>query len=254
MLILIPVSPGTRKGENVNGKQLWTGVPPSPRIFGQLDQEEVSVLALLAWSFATRQPVTSRDLAQLPDRNGTALGVVEAKHITRTLADLKIASVRGMNNDRPLAIFLGGFQPASAVSRPGAARFDRQPDYPKAEPDQLIENKSGGLPALRTTGLTPTFVPVEVRRLRDAQLKVDSGAFGDDRVGAAVERKRILEARIALYERWVSMERSHPVLPKVLARKRKALPELEYQLQRARMPGGSTREQERQAERAGTSE
>ncbi|MFE0472724.1 hypothetical protein ACFW2V_14015 [Streptomyces sp. NPDC058947] len=230
----------------MNGKQGWVGIPPSPKVFEQLDQEEVSVLALLAWSSATNRPVTSRDLAALPDRNGTALGAIEAKHITKTLSELKIASVLGMNNDRPLSVFLGGFQPASTARRPVPPRLD----YPKAVADQVIENKSGGLPALRTTSLTPAFVPKEAKLLREAQAKVDSGAFGDDRVGAAIERKRILEARIDLYQRWLTLERSHPVLAKFLERKRKALPELRFQLERARMPGGSKREQKRRAEQA----
>lgn len=247
MPMLIPAQPGTRKGESVNGKQGWVGIAPSPKVFEQLDQEEISVLALLAWSSATNRPVTSRDVAALPDRNGTALGVAEAKNITKTLTDLKIASVLGMNNDRPLSVFLGGFQPAAAAKRSVPPRQH----YPKAEPDQLIENRTGGLPALRTTAMTPAFVPVEAQRLRAAQVRVDSGEFGDDKVGAAVERKRILEERIGLYQRWLNLERSHSVLAQFLERKRRALPELEYQLERARMPGGSNREQKRKAEEQG---
>lgn len=246
MPTMTSASPEERKGESVNGKQGWTGIVPSPKVFEGLDFEEISVLALLAWASAANRPVTARDVASLPDRNGSPLGQREAEDITRELTNLGVISVRGMHNDRPLSVFVGGFQPASAARRPGLPRMD----YPKAEPDQLIENKAGNLPPLRTTRLTPAFVPGEAKKLREALLRVEAGHFGDDLVSAAAERKRILEERIALYRRWLNLESNHPVLGKFLERKLKALPELEYQLERARMPGGSKREQKRRAEQA----
>lgn len=104
-----------------------------------------------------------------------------------------------------------------------------------AAPDQLIENKAGGLPALKTTRLTPAFVPERAAQLRKAQAEVEAGSFGTDLIGAATERLRILRDRIALYKEWLEVEPNHPFLWKVLERKRKALPELEYQLERARV-------------------
>lgn len=236
----------------MGGKPAWVGIAPSPKVFEQLDPEEVSVLALLAWSTATKRPVTSLDVAALPDRNGKQLGLTEAKSITRTLMDLKIVSTLGMNNDRPLSVFLGGFQPAAA-RRPASGPYQGSPDRPvkrfegrpsaaaprgaSARPQksgQIVENKASGLPNLETTPKTPGFVAAEAQKLREAQAKVEGGRFQGDLVDAATERKRILEARVSLYERWLNLEPAHPVLPKVLARKRKALPELAYQLERAR--------------------
>lgn len=241
----------------MNGKSGWTGVAPSPQVIAQLDPEETAVLALLAWSLATNRPVTSTDLAELLDRRGEKLGLAEARNITKTLADLKVASVLGMNNDRPLSIFLGGFQPSSAVRRTdsgysgrpgtGAPRpgMARSLNYPKAEEGLIIENKSGGLPNLRTTAKTPAFVPEEAKKLRERQVANEGGKHGDNLVAAAVERRDILAGRIALYERWLTIEYSHPILGKVLARKRKALSELEFQLERAKV-----KQAELEAERA----
>src|ERR1044072_2078541 len=106
-----PRVPGTRKGENVNEKQPWTGIAPSPTVLGQLDYEEMAVLALLSWSTATNRPVTSLDVANLEDRDGKKLGPAEAKDIVLQLGDLKIASVDGMGNDRPMSVRLGGLVP-----------------------------------------------------------------------------------------------------------------------------------------------
>lgn len=237
----------------MNGKQAWTGVAPSPQVIAQLDPEEISVLALLAWSSATNRPVTSTDLADLPDRHGKKLGIAEARAVTKNLAEMKVASVLGMNNDRPLSVFLGGFQPSSAARRPDSSRpggyagpgAGRSLNYPKAEEGLVIENKAGGLPALRTTFKTPAFVPVEAQKLRDRQAANEGGKHGDNLIAAAIERRDILAGRIALYERWLTIEFSHPILGKVLARKRKALPELEFQLERAKV-----KQAELEAERA----
>lgn len=264
-----------RKGESVNRKPTWTGIAPTPRIFEQLDQEEISVLALLAWASATNRPITSAEIAALPDRNGNRLGLQEAKHITKTLANMKVVSVLGMNNDFPLSVFLGGFQPRSAsrfndtrsprtlppgargaTARPAAPgqTAHRQPARsPFREPGQVpapvqaaprlkltrkqlgdgpvIENKTNELPKLRATNKTPDFVPREAGRLRAAQVRMESGEFGDDLVAAARERLRILEERIALYQRWLKEEPDHPALPAFLERKRKALPELRRQIE-----------------------
>lgn len=258
---------------------MWVGIPPSPQVFAQLDPEATAVLALLTWSFGTNRPVTASQLAALPDRNGQPLGVLEAKRIVRELSDLRIASVRGMNNDLPLRVFLGGFQPASArraaEARPapqgrpvpaptGAPVFQRpappvgrQPrvrrryerakpelvknppksgyEGPMSRPKQMIEKRADGLPYLRTTENSPQFVLREARHLRARQLAVESAGRSDDLVKAATERLRILTDRIGLYERWLAAEPAHWVLAEHLARKRKAVPELEYQLERAKV-------------------
>ena len=210
----------------MNGKPAWVGIAPSPAVFSQLDPEETTVLAFLAWSSVSRRPVKAADVAALPDRDGKPLGIIEAKGVVRGLKELHIASVLGMNNDRPLSVFLGGFQPPSAT---------RPPAYPKAEPKRVIENRTSGLSALKTTALTPAFVVAEAEKLRADQAAVEAGSFGDDLVGAAVERKRILADRIGLYQRWLAIEPGHLILPKFLERKRKALPELEFQVERARV-------------------
>lgn len=256
-------------------KQPWTGVAPSPAVLGQLDPEQLSVLALLAWSTATNRPVTSQDVAEVRDRNGRPLGHAEAITITDGLSRLKVASVLGMRNDKPLGIFLGGFQPRGAAraqtaahSRGTEGRFssDRRPDtrpqfrephagqprpsgqrgpgrpgpradkpVPRHEGD-LIEHKwAQDKPQLRTTNRTPAFVLREATQLKADQARVESKDFPGDQVAAAEERLRILKARVGLYERWRKVEPRHDVLPAFLARKRKALPELEYQLERSRV-------------------
>jgi hypothetical protein len=225
----------------VNGKPAWVGIAPTPQVFRQLDPEETTVLAFLAWSTASRRRVTANEVAALPDRDDKPLGIGEAKAIVRSLAELKIASVLGMNNDRPLSVFLGGFQ---APSGPRPA-FPPTRTEPKAEPKLLIENRTSGLPELKTTSSTPAYVPTEAAKLRTAQAAVEGGEFGEDLVAAAEERKRILVERIGLYERWRAAEPGHSILPKFLERKRKALPELEFQIERARV-----KQAERDAEAA----
>lgn len=295
MSMLIPALSGTRKGENVNGKQgrpTWTGIIPTPKVFEQLDYEETSVLALLAWSVASNRPVTASDVASLPDRNGEPLGRAEAKVITQRLTDLGILSVLGMHNDRALGIFVGGFQPLAAlkasqhaagrsafspggrpefssstpaqrshIAPPPRARHSQStpgsPAYTSTRPGKPTERRSGPPPFPRerrierdlgATTRTPTWVIEEAHKLRDRQTELESGTTELPLVKAAEERLNILKSRIDLYQRWLRAEPSHPTLRPVLRRKRAALPELRYQLERARMPGGSKREQKRKAE------
>lgn len=281
----------------MNGhKPAWVGIAPSPKVFDQLDFEETRVLALLAWCAATNRPVTSLDVAALSDRNGNPLGIEDAKSITETLSNLKIASVLGMRNEKPLSVFLGGYQPRGGgyprepfrdgrsvrpqfreprdVARPapGGSRDARpapfprpaaerpvsinpetgkprgtnytppkppapRPKLPKVSPGegQLIEGKTKLLPQLRSTRATPGFVEPEAQSLRKAQAEVESGKYGDDLVGAAEERLRILRARIDLYQRWLKAEPRHRVLAAFLERKVQAVPELEFQLERSRV-------------------
>lgn len=248
----------------MNGKRAWTGVAPSPKIFAELDPEETAVLALLAWCFATRRSVTSRDLAALPDRNGRPLGLTASRSITEALADMGIASVLGMNNDRPLSIFLGGYQPASRrfeAPRPAvreqapAPRKESRPVAPppsKKNGKRVIPRSQSKAPSkpgsgwgidhdrrveatLAATPRTPEYVLKEARKLRERQLRVESAESGLGLVEAAEERLRILEDRISLYERWLGDEPTHPTLAASLKRKRKAVPELRFQLERARL-------------------
>ncbi|MCP9209620.1 hypothetical protein [Streptomyces cucumeris] len=220
----------------------------------QLDQEDVTVLALLAWATATNRPITSTHVAALSDRNGVPIGITEARAITESLKRLGIASVLGMGNENPLSIFLGGFQPAYARRQDSAFRsnrstasrgavtaprtgpqgqgHERPSSEPKATPGLPMEHSTGKLAALKTTAATPAFVPKESKRLRTELNWVTKNL--KDPVKEAAERKRILSERIRLYERWLDAEPGHPELRSWLDRKYKALPELEQQLEQVR--------------------
>lgn len=248
----------------MNGKQAaWVGVPPSPQVFDQIDTEEITVLAFLTWASAANRPVTASDLAKLPDRDGKALGIIEAKTIVRSLKDLKIVSVLGMNNEKPLGVFIGGFQPAAAARRPtptgltttpaprapgmrpagmpggrpgtpGRAIPPSQSKAPRNEPDKWGISRDRRIEStLAATDRTPAFVLEEVSKLRDRQLAIEANAGKQDLVEAAQARLKILLDRISLYERWLAAEPQHPTLRSFIAKKRKAVPEMKYQLERA---------------------
>ena len=249
----------------------WEGIAPSPQVLGALDFEQMSVLAFLAWCSGTKNKPTAQDVANLVDRDGKPLGMAEAREIVQELMDLKIMSVRGMHGESPLSILLGGFQrTAPYMQRPGIPASNRtmrerytqrtatpergapvarrpqigaprkpeptlQPQYKTAEQGILIENAPKGLPNLLTTSRTPAFVPMESQILRERQLAVETGAFEGDLVEKAEERLKVLNERIRLYDRWLRMEPSHKMLEKYLERKKGAVSELEFQLERAKV-------------------
>lgn len=238
----------------MNEKQPWTGIAPSPTVLGQLDYEEMAVLALLSWSTAANRPVTSVDVANLEDRDGKKLGPEEAKDIVRQLGDLKIVSVYGMSNERPMSVRLGGFVPRvprrfddrrpapqrSAPAPRSAPAAARRPES-RSKPPQ---GKRGGTPpwvlkerrvetGLAVSPRTPDYVLPEATRLREEQIRIESGDFSGTLVEQAQARLSVLEGRIRLYERWLRDEPRHPGLPGALAKKRKAVPELKFQIERA---------------------
>src|SRR5690606_20835742 len=164
-----PRDTGTRKGENVNEKQHWTGIAPSARVLAQLDYEEMAVLALLSWSTAANRPVTSLDVASLADRDGSPLGLAEAREIVQHLGDMKVVSVFGMGNERPMSVRVGGFQPRTPKKfddrRPSAPRASFAPRSLPAprrtdsQPRKSAMRKS----AMRKPGGTPPWVLKERR-------------------------------------------------------------------------------------------
>lgn len=238
----------------MNEKQPWTGIAPSPTVLGQLDYEEMAVLALLSWSTAANRPVTSLDVANLEDRDGKKLGQAEARDIVRQLGDLKIVSVYGMGNERPMSVRLGGFvprvprkfderRPAPQRSIPAprsAPAASRRPET-RSKPPQ---GKRGGTPpwvlkerrvetGLAVSPRTPDYVLPEATRLREEQIRIESGDFSGTLVEQAQARLAVLEGRIRLYEKWLRDEPRHPGLPEALAKKRKAVPEMKFQIERA---------------------
>lgn len=238
----------------MNEKQPWTGIAPSPTVLGQLDYEEMAVLALLSWSTAANRPVTSLDVANLEDRDGKKLGQAEARDIVRQLGDLKIVSVYGMGNERPMSVRLGGFVPRvprrfddrrpapqrSAPAPRSAPAAARRPES-RSKPPQ---GKRGGTPpwvlkerrvetGLAVSPRTPDYVLPEATRLREEQIRIESGDFSGTLVEQAQARLAVLEGRIRLYEKWLRDEPRHPGLPEALAKKRKAVPEMKFQIERA---------------------
>jgi hypothetical protein len=232
----------------MNERQTWTGIAPSPTVLAQLDYEEMAILALLSWSTAANRPVTSADVADLEDRDGKKLGLTEARDIVKTLGDMKIVSVYGMNNERPMSVRLGGFQPRT----PRRFMDDRRPAAPRAStppPRRAPSHNPGrgakkGTPpwvlkdrrveaGLEVTPRTPDYVLPESARLREEQVRIEGGNFTGNLVEAADARLAVLKGRIKLYERWLKDEPRHPNLSAVLAKKRKAVPEMEFQVERA---------------------
>lgn len=239
----------------MNEKQPWAGIAPSPKVLAQLDYEEMAVLALLSWSTATNRPVTSLDVANLEDRDGKKLGPTEAKEIVNRFGSMKIASVYGMGNERPMSIRLGGFVPRiprrfedrrpaapqrASASAPRSAPAARRPEIRKP----MQQGKRGGTPpwvlkdrrvetGLAVSPRTPEYVLTEATRLREEQIRIESGEFSGTLVEQAQARLAVLEGRIRLYERWLRDEPRHPALPEALAKKRKAVPEMKFQIERA---------------------
>jgi len=209
----------------VNEKQIWTGIAPSPTVLGQLDYEEMAVLALLSWSTATNRPVTSLDVAEIVDRDGKKLGPSEARKIVQDLGDMKIVSVYGMSNERPMSVRLGGFVPRVPRKfedrRPGPQRFTPAPRSAPAETGLAVSPR------------TPEYVLPEATRLREEQIRIESGEFSGTLVEQAEARLAVLEGRIRLYEKWLRDEPRHPALPGALEKKRKAVPEMKFQIERA---------------------
>lgn len=240
----------------MNEKQHWTGVAPSPRILAQLDFEETAVLALLSWCTAANRPVTSTDVASLADRDGKPIGVSEAREIVKTLGDKKIVSVFGMGNERPMSIRVGGFQPrtprkfddrrpAPRSSVPPQRTFSgpRRTDGPPPRKGTGPRKPAGTPPwvlkerrvetGLSVTFRTPAYVLPEAARLREEQIRIETGTFIGSLVEQAKARLDVLKGRIDLYERWLKDEPGHPELPGALEKKRRAVPEMEFQIERA---------------------
>lgn len=239
----------------MNEKQHWTGVAPSNRVLAQLDYEEMAVLALLTWSTAANQAVTSVDVANLSDRDGKPIGLAEAREIVQNLGEMKVVSVFGMGNDRPMSIRVGGFQPRTPRKfddrRPAALRSVAAPrQFPGGRQDArprksaVPPRKQTGTPpwvlkerrvetGLAVTPRTPEYVLPEAAKLREEQMRIEGGDFPGTLVEQAKARLSVLEGRIRLYERWMRDEPGHRELPGILAKKRKAVPEMRFQIERA---------------------
>lgn len=232
----------------MNEKPQWTGVAPSSMVLNQLDFEEMSVLALLTWCTAANQPVTSADVARLADRDGKALGVDEAREIVQHLGELKVVSVFGMGNERPMSIRVGGFQPRipkrfadhRPTSGPRGVPVQRRTEVHRPLPGR----KQGGTPpwilkdrrvetGLAATPHTPAYVLSEAARLREKQIKIEDGSLSGTLVQQAQARLDVLLGRIGLYERWLKDEPRHRELPGILAKKRAAVAEMQFQVERA---------------------
>lgn len=253
-------------------KPNWTGIAPSPAVLAQLDYEEMATLALLCWSTAANQPVTAANIADLEDRDGVKLGIDEARDIVKTLGQMKIASVFGMGNERPMSVRVGGFQPRtprsfgsdrrpapsspSSPSRPVRSerpaqtqrtekpRWVNRPNKPTAKHPWLLKQHRVET-GLEVTPKTPEYVNTEAAKLRKEQVDIESGTYGDDLVGAAKARLDILMRRIALYTRWLKDEPSHPRLASILEKKRKAVPEMQFQIERAKVKQANLGEERR---------
>lgn len=239
----------------MNEKQHWTGVAPSPRVLAQLDFEETAVLALLSWCTAANRPVTSTDVASLEDRDGKPIGVSEAREIVKTLGDKKIVSVFGMGNDRPMSIRVGGFQPRTPRKfddRRPVLRSSAPPQRTFSGPRRTDSPPRKGAPSRKPTGTppwvlkerrvetglavtfrTPAYVLPEAARLREEQIRIESGTFPGSLVEQAQARLDVLKGRISLYERWLKDEPGHRELPGALEKKRRAVPEMQFQVERA---------------------
>lgn len=237
----------------MNEKSNWTGIAPSPAVLAELDYEEMAALALLTWSTAANQPVTAANVADLEDRDGTKLGIDEARDIVKTLGQMKIVSVFGMGNERPMSVRVGGFQPRlprnftgdrrPTANFPGPSSTPVRASGPKRTPRP---RKQTGTPpwilkqhrietGLEVTPKTPAYVGTEAALLRTEQVAIESGVYGDDLVGAAKARFDVLMRRIALYERWLKDESDHPKLAAALEKKRKAVSEMKFQIERAKV-------------------
>lgn len=235
----------------MNEKQYWTGVAPSPAVLARLDFEEMAVLALLTWCTAANQPVTSADVARLADRDSKPLGMDEAREIVQHLGEMKLVSVFGMGNERPMSIRVGGFQPrtpkrfaadhrATTATGPRAIPPQRRSDVRRPMPGR----KQGGTPpwilkdrrvetGLAATPHTPAYVLPEAARLREKQIKIEDGSLAGTLVEQAQARLDVLLGRIALYERWLRDEPRHRELPGILTKKRAAVAEMQFQVERA---------------------
>lgn len=236
----------------MNEKQHWTGVAPSAAVLGQLDFEEMSVLALLAWCTAANHSITSADVARIPDRDGKPLGLEEAREIVQHLGEMKVVSVFGMSNDRPMSIRVGGFQPripkrfaSDHRAGPAAPRglvTQRRPETRRPMPGR----RQGGTPpwilkdrrvetGLAATPHTPAYVQPEAEKLRERQIKLENGSLTGTLVQQAQARLDVLMGRIDLYERWLKDEPRHRELPGILTKKRAAVTEMKFQIERAQV-------------------
>jgi hypothetical protein len=224
-------------------KKRWEGVAPSPAIVGSLDEEEAKVLALLAWSVAVHQPVTSTDLANIKDRNGEPIGIDDARSIVADLMEMRLTSVLGMRNENPLSIFLGGFRPkpgSPTFSRPETRRSPvRSRTAPAPRPGTPAKAAPANFKAVRidkglmSTPNTPDFVVKAAEKLKTDFVKVRDPEAALSRVQRAEEHLRIMEARIALYEHWLTTE-DRPDIRDAIEQKRASLPTLKKQLEQAR--------------------
>jgi hypothetical protein len=88
---------------------------------------------------------------------------------------------------------------------------------------------------LEVTPRTPDYVLPEAARLREKQVGIENGSFEGTLTEAAEGRLAVLRGRIALYERWLRDEPGNAALITAILKKRKAVPEMEFQIERARV-------------------
>ncbi len=224
----------------MNEKPFWTGIAPSPAVLGLFDYEEMTVLAFLSWCTVANQPVTFAEVAALKDRDGKELGASEAREIVDRFMSLKVMSVFGLNGPRNLSVRLGGFRPRMpSIVRPNGAPVQAaRPVSVVAKMNrpwiaQLKEQRVET--GLKGTGRTPAYVYAKAAKLRERQALVEGGSFTGTLTEAALARLAILRDRISLYERWLKDEPRHARLAVALEKKRKAVPEMEFQVERAKV-------------------
>jgi len=243
-------------------KKPWEGIAPDPQVFYQLDMEQITVLAHIAWCSAARRPILLTDLVRLPGEDDAPLGYDNVIDIIESLVELNICSVRNhykreaRTGQLPLSVFVGGFQkrfppvtgngasftPPVPVSAPAPVQrttpFVPRSERPKTQryfpPQANLEDR-----VLIETGVyvrkskTPPHILDGFAELKKKVHATETSTeLGPVEKVAAMHK--LAEERVVLYKRLLKSNPNNEKIAGVLAKKKKIAEELKVQLDNVR--------------------
>lgn len=216
--------------------QPWTGIPPHPAAFTQLDPDQTTVLAYILWCYSARHDVLLDAVAQLPGHDGQPLGRRTAAETLDGLTRLGVVSVFGTRNTaapaRPLSVRVGGWKPRSEIPHTNSApprtghREQRPaPGTPMCRTEIFAEGRK-----LKTVpGRTPQSVHDEITAIKAEFTSLESGDISGEEHSR--RRIRLTKRRIRLYKEWAKHEPGRKDIKEAIARKEEVLSVLEKQLE-----------------------
>ena len=247
-------------------KKPWEGIAPDPQVFYQLDFEQITVLAHIAWCSAARRPILLPDLVNLPGDNGDEpprpLGHDNVIDIIESLVAMNVCSVRNhykreaRSGDLPLSVFVGGFQKrfppitgngssftprVPATQAPPAQRnFREEPRKekppqqryypPQVDPDDRVLIETG---VYARKSKTPAYIIDGFSELKKEIVATETSTeLGPvEKVEAMYQ---LAQKKVVLYKRWLKTNPNNKKIADILDKKKRIAEEIKTQLDNVR--------------------